>query len=286
MVKQIHLNEFADSGYFITIQRGYISEDYDLHTHDFFELVVITGGKAVHQVNGEEYPIQKGHVFVVNQNSIHGFKNVENLEFYNIMYDVRLLLISNPDLRKISGFQSLFVLEPIYCKSSRFQSKMQISDENINYVNNLLDLAYLEFMGKSRGYQTVTQSFFHILVVFLSREYIKVNNECSIKVLQLADAIVFMEENFKEPVSIDFLASKAYMSSRHFIRVFKECYGTTPMEYVISLRLDFAAKLLSSGNFTVTQVSLQSGFSDPNYFTRVFRKKYNILPSKYEIVNS
>lgn len=283
MVKKLHLNEFADSGYFITIQRGYISEDFDLHTHDFSELVVITGGRAVHRVNGEEHPVQKGHVFVVNENSVHGFKDVKNLEFFNIMYDVKSLLISNPDLRKISGFQSFFVLEPIYRKSSKYQNKMQLEDEGISYVNNLLDLAYREYSGKSGGYKTATKSFFHILVVYLSREYIKIHDECSSKILQLADVVVFMEEHFTQPLSIDILASKAYMSRRHFIRVFKEIYGTTPMEYVIILRLDYAAKLLSNKDLNVTQVALQSGFSDPNYFTRIFRKKYNITPSKYKV---
>lgn len=277
------MNEFSDSGYFISIQKGYISEDFDLHTHDFSELVAITGGRAVHRVNGEEHPVQKGHVFVVNQNSVHGFKNVKNLEFFNIMYDVKSLLISNPDLRKISGFQSFFVLEPIYRKSSKYQNKMQLEDEGISYVNNLLDLAYREYSGKSGGYQTATKSFFHILVVYLSREYIKIHDECSSKILQLADVVVFMEEHFTQPLSIDILASKAYMSRRHFIRVFKEIYGTTPMEYVISLRLDYAAKLLSNKDLNVTQVALQSGFSDPNYFTRIFRKKYNITPSKYKV---
>ena len=74
------LNWFTqDETFPFFIQYGTHDEDLCLHTHaDFSELVIVLSGTATHVVDGEEYPIRKGDVFVIRNNTAHGYKHPKN----------------------------------------------------------------------------------------------------------------------------------------------------------------------------------------------------------------
>ena len=55
----------------------------------------------------------------------------------------------------------------------------------------------------------------------------------------------------------------------------------TPSAYLTSVRLSKAAEMLSNGNFTVSSISESVGFSNPYYFSEVFKKKYLVPPARY-----
>lgn len=71
-------------------------------------------------------------------------------------------------------------------------------------------------------------------------------------------------------------------------KLFKKEIGVNPREYLEGLRMELAAKLLSSGvsnkysNYTVSQVAEACGFTEPLYFSRVFKKRYGVAPSEFK----
>ena len=74
-----------------------------------------------------------------------------------------------------------------------------------------------------------------------------------------------------------------YVSEGYFCNLFKEVTGKSAKEYIIQLRVKKAMSLLSSSSFSITDVCYMCGFSDPNYFTRVFKKKTGSLPSEFRL---
>lgn len=79
--------------------------------------------------------------------------------------------------------------------------------------------------------------------------------------------------------TISELAAMCSISPEYFRMLFKKKYGTSPVKYINSLRLSHAKDLLSSGMYSVTEVSAMSGFSALSYFCREFKKKYGFSPS-------
>lgn len=75
------------------------------------------------------------------------------------------------------------------------------------------------------------------------------------------------------------LCRKYNISETYFRRLFKHCYGSTPVEYLTKLRLEYAENLLFSF-YTVEEASNASGFADPKYFSRVVKKKLGLTPSE------
>lgn len=60
-----------------------------------------------------------------------------------------------------------------------------------------------------------------------------------------------------------------------------ELTGETPVEYIRSVKLEKAAVLLEKSDMNIAQVAYSAGFATPNYFTKSFKAKYNMLPSEY-----
>ena len=80
--------------------------------------------------------------------------------------------------------------------------------------------------------------------------------------------------------SIDQIASKAGCSLDHFIRLFRTYKGTSPLKYVIRIRMEAARNLLRYSGLRVNQVSQKLGYCDPYYFSRQFKRYTGINPSK------
>lgn len=91
----------------------------------------------------------------------------------------------------------------------------------------------------------------------------------------------FIHQNLSEKIAVDTLSRKAYMSRNEFYRWFREQFGITPLEYINRERIKLAKQLLADKKNSITSVSLQCGFTDLNYFVRLFRKTEGITPGAY-----
>ena len=71
------------------------------------------------------------------------------------------------------------------------------------------------------------------------------------------------------------------MSRGTFYNRILEITGMSPIEFIRSYKLDRAATLLTESDYTVTEISYKAGFATPHYFTKMFKAKFNMLPSEY-----
>ena len=83
-------------------------------------------------------------------------------------------------------------------------------------------------------------------------------------------------------LQISELAAACGVSEVYFRRIFREKYGVSPHEHLARRRITYAAQLLESGQFTVEEAALQSGFSEPCHFSREFRRRIGIPPLQYK----
>ncbi len=95
---------------------------------------------------------------------------------------------------------------------------------------------------------------------------------------RIVKAKLFIDSNFREKINLDEIAEEASFSRFHFIRLFKESYGSTPHQYLISLRLNEAEKLMQNPDLRIYDICLAVGFESVGTFTTLFRKVYGISP--------
>ena len=259
--------------------------DFPLHAHRFDELVIILRGTAVHTVDDRQFPVKSGDVFVISGKHKHQYQDMRGLALANILFDSRALQMNQWDIRTLPGFHALFALEPVLRTQQKFNSRLQLSERQINHVNEIIQNLMRETERRNPGYRVMAKGLFMQLVVYLSRCYSNKSSSESEDLLRLGDAIAHIETCFAEKITLDDLAQKARLSKRHFQRIFAECMGCPPIDYLLHVRVQKAAELLKHSDRTITDIAFECGFSDSNYFTRQFRRIMNQSPYQYRTDN-
>ena len=90
----------------------------------------------------------------------------------------------------------------------------------------------------------------------------------------------YIKNNFTKPITVEDVAKNTGYSKYYFCRCFKEITTVTVNTYMNQVRVNYAYKLISENNINVYNAALQSGFSDPSYFTKVFKKYFSVSPSQ------
>ena len=89
-----------------------------------------------------------------------------------------------------------------------------------------------------------------------------------------------IDGDISRKVYINALAREAAISEFHFYRSFKNAFGVSPHQYVLSKRLEKSVELLKDGRFKLTEIAYQVGFNDIYSFSKSFKKRFNTCPSQ------
>ena len=94
-------------------------------------------------------------------------------------------------------------------------------------------------------------------------------------------AVTYFNENYNQDISIENYSQTRGMSVSWFIRNFKKYTGMTPMQFIVSLRVNNAQILLEQTNYSIYEIAKIVGYDDQLYFSRLFRKQKGVSPSQY-----
>lgn len=265
----------------VTITEAGPGADFPLHSHSFCELVLIRKGRGTHLFDDEALPLRAGDVFLIRGDRTHGYRDSADMVLTNILFDRAVSIPDESDLRTLPGYHALFMIEPHYRRSDRFQSCLHLEYEQLRQVERWIEELKGELRERAAGARTVCLAILSRMLVFLCRAYEGNRHALSSKLLRLAETVSWMETHAVEAVDISTLCDMAHMARSTFHRIFGEVYGVAPLEYLLQLRVRRAAAMLRDTALPVTEVGLACGFSDSNYFARLFRKQMGLSPSAY-----
>jgi AraC family L-rhamnose operon regulatory protein RhaS len=274
MVKKYRIADYEEGLSFpFNIRRDHIEDRFPEHTHDHTEIVLILKGSGRHIVNGRPYFVQPGDVFVFGPHTRHGFRNASGLDVVNIMFRPAVLAGLRSDIQRSPGFQTLFVITPGLRED--FPCRLRLKPDALTFASVFTSGIIDEFESKSEGYRSLCQARFSEFVVFLVRQFSRTAT------LRLAETAAWMEKNYLSPVKLDDIVRLSGFSSRHFIRLFKAHYRSTPIRYIVDLKIRHSQALLSDTERKITQIAFDSGFLDSNYYTRQFHRSLGCTPEEY-----
>jgi AraC family transcriptional regulator len=95
----------------------------------------------------------------------------------------------------------------------------------------------------------------------------------------------YMEAHLDENVTLQDLASAAYLSPYHFIRAFKASTGQTPYQALLERRLRQARRYLSNLSYSIADIALMTGFSSQSHLTESFRRYLGVTPGHFRQIN-
>jgi AraC-like DNA-binding protein len=256
---------------------------FPLHIHDFHEIALIFFGKATHFTTREAYEIQGGDIINIKPGQAHGYKNIRDLTLMNILVDPVFFEENRFGLRTLPAYHMLFDNEPEddsdVSAFSVIHFRMKLN--TFLALKNLIESISREMTDRLKGYQvTVTSYFLHFLSL-LSRAYDEKQQAVSSYGADVIRLIEFVKEHYRGFLSMDQLLEISGMSESRVQRIFKHHFGCSPFQYINRLRLSAAKDDLILTSKSITEIALDLGFNDSNYFTRRFKESAGMSPREF-----
>ena len=274
-VFELRLDMFCDRSHLpLIVCLSDYPEPSDPHRHcDFSELAVVLEGTAVSCVPDREVTLETGDILLLGTGTLHHLTRIRGLRNYNVLFDRRLL----DTLTGIGRFRWLQIGEREY------SPPMHLSAGDLPGAVMLLEKMRDEQLARSPGWELALLGGFCQLLGYISR-HARLDTDghgASASGFQLGRVLRFMEENAVRPLSVEQLSRQAQMSESSFRHLFKDATGLAPVEYLIRLRCRRAMLDMFSSNHTISEIALESGFSDGNYFARKFREVTGRSPREF-----
>jgi len=108
-----------------------------------------------------------------------------------------------------------------------------------------------------------------------------VKGTCSLSPHTLRQVLDYIQENLSRPLTQAEIAAVVHISPYHFARLFRRATGQSPHQYIIAQRVEKAAQLLLTQQFTMTEIALQVGFVDQSHFYRHFKRHWAVTPKQF-----
>lgn len=251
------------------------------HSHDFCELVIVTRGSAMHMLEGDAFPVTAGDVFLLQGRQRHYFYDRRDLDLINIMYDPGKIALPENELRRMPGYCAMFMLEPTYRRQHRFASRLHLQRVPLAHAEQLAEEMERECAALAPGHEVALRAKLLETMVFLARAYTGSDTTEAHALLRVGNVIGALENDFSKEWKLEELLAIAHMSRSNLMRVFRRATGQTPIEYLVRLRIQRAMEMLRNGSLSITEIALEVGFNDSNYFTRQFRRIVGESPRSF-----
>lgn len=255
---------------------------FNTHWHENMQLYYFTEGNALVECSAKRYYVTTNSIIIINSNELHSLESLsDDLKFYTIRIDSSFLFSNQVDL-----CQTKF-LSPLSQNQISFQNLI----ENDKHILDCVTMIIHEYFSREIGYELAIKSFIYKLIVLLLRKYINkfltkeelILKENKLKRFELI--FKYIDSNYTKKISTKELSNIIHISPYHFCRIFKQMTGKTTTDYINGIRLEKAVNYLNKYDLNITEIALRCGFDNINYFSRVFRKHYNISPTEFKKTN-
>lgn len=269
----------------ISITYGTVSQPMPAlpHDHNFDEIVIILNGSAVQYINSECYPVSAGDVYIVKGESIHYFLEQHNFKVFNIGFQPWVLNDFSRLVARTPGYAALFNAEPAYRRQSHFSQHLHLDAQPLHVLTQLLHALKDAFECDSND--LVVTALFMQITGFLCRSYHETASGSVRHDNPYTNIINYINSNFTSTITLEELSQYSGLSKNGIIAIFKRMYHTTPIQYINTLRVYRAEDLLRSTDMSITQIALECGFNDSNYFTRTFRAINGMTPRDFRNIS-
>ena len=176
-----------------------------LHTHNFDEIVIVLKGSGIHKIRGNDHPIMRGDVFVVQGNQSHKYNKTKNLKIANILFEREYFMEIKKEFKNVPGFSALFLYEPIFREKQKYNAFLRLSSSQFLTIESLLTQFDKEQNEHEAGFTLSLKSVFTQIIVNLCRYYHKTDSNKVKGILKISSAIDYMENHFAEKITIESL---------------------------------------------------------------------------------
>ncbi len=247
--------------------------DMAFHWHTNLELVRVLDGILLLTLDNKMSTLNNGDIAFINSEIVHG-ATPQDCRYECIVFNLAFLKTGNMEC---DGFIDNLLSHTEFLHEYPQDNDVKVLVHRIfdTIAKNTAGVAFqvIGLMQELLG--TIQQK--GLFLSHLSASSLRDEK----KVVKLKIILKYMREHFSEEISLEDMASIAGFSCKYFCKFFKEATGTTPVNYLMSYRVERAARMLLGSDLSVTQISLACGFNDLSYFIKTFKRFRGVSPTEY-----
>lgn len=251
-----------------------------IHYHNFYELVIVKSGSGKHITKDGSYTIRPGDAFLIRSGDRHGYCDLRQLELINLLYRPEKLQFLLDELRTTDGYNFFFETDPDFAGKFRFKERLSLMPETMLKIDELTRQMVYEQSGNNSAGALMVKVLFIQLITLICRNFETYQLPFG-EVGEITEIIRYLERHCREKISLQLLAKRFGKSVSSLSRLFQNSLNTSPMAYLIRLRLTKAAGELLSSSASIYEISVKYGFHDSNYFSKMFSRQFGISPRSY-----
>ena len=257
-----------------------------LHRHSFYEICCAFAGAGVFRINGVDYAVQTGDVFVAKPTELHEIVSSEaeplGICFWSytlLPHVVRATHAIDDEMQQLDQLLHGFV-----------RSTCWVSQRNSPSLLSTCQLLADEIATRAPGYRQNVEGLTAKLIIDTARavvpplpklrsDLLEVDQTPHQQTLKLI--IQYLRDNYTRSITIRDIAAQVHLSERHVSRLFQQSVGRTIKDYVMTLRMDTASKYLLGNDRPIKEVGEAVGIPDVQHFTTVFKRHTGLTPATF-----
>ena len=257
----------------------YESGSFMWHWHPEIEITYVQKGTMCYKVNNLVYHLKEGDIVFNNSGALHSgtMENQEDCTYIPVTFDLRLIY---------GFFQSTInskYVDPVIQDSLLPAICIDQSESwHKPFREYLLRIIALDEKKPDFYELDITiclQSMWRLLLEHITYEP-QASRENSLEYDRIKKILSYIEDNYQNKITLNDIAGHIHLCESECTRLFKRHMNTTLFAFLQEYRIERSLEFLQSGE-PVSTVALNTGFSDPNYYSKVFAKIKGCSPREY-----
>lgn len=241
-----------------------------IHLHDEMELLYTLQGRCAVFADDKNFVLGKEDFAVFNPFSSHQLYREEGAHTLSLYIPIQLL-----NQAEIGTIYCISPLQPEK-QASLALLRVRLAELFRDYTENADSRRLNLFAELLELLSILQQDFSPVFSQETSTSRTLKNPERRQNILR------YLWEHYQEPITLKSTAAHFYLSDGHFSRLFQELTGRSFSDYLRSVRLSHARRLLLSSETSVTETALSCGFGNVNTFIDAFRREYGLTPGQFQ----
>ncbi len=252
-------------------------KDVELHHHDFFELYFLMSGDVTYIVESKIYHVMPGDILLISPKELHQLlirPEMSSYERYVLWVDPQVLQRLGADADLSQCFDPAIG-----------GNLLRLQSEDRSRIQSIMEALHRESQQESFGGSVLRESLLVQLLVLVNRLALRQESQpqdATYSNRAVSKVIDYVNLHYGEPLSLDMLAEKFYVSKYHLSHEFNRQVGTSIYRYIQKKRLLIARQLMAQGK-RPNEVYSMCGFGDYAGFYRAFKAEYGTGPREYAL---
>lgn len=227
-------------------------------------LIIVLKTPAVFELYGEKNIVSENSIVIYDKRTPHCYSAIEDI-FINdwIHFDTDY--------------------DTDFFKSLNFPLNSIIKFGDIDFISDIIRNLYIEFYSSNIKRNEMLDCLMKVMLIKISEmmsvsSLTKFSNQHYGKLLNLREKIY---KNPSQKWSVDLLCNEMNMSRSYFQLIYRETFGITCISDVINCKIEYAKKMLTTTNLSVSEISEECGYENEEHFMRQFKKHTGVTPTAY-----